>query len=582
MTNSVADSFFGTDDSPTPMYKAASRTRLGDVLVSAGVMSQDDLAKALEAQRSVTGSRRRLGDVLEDLGMATERQIAEAIAAQLGLDVVDLNQRVLAPDAVRLLPRSLAQRLSMIVLAQDGARLTVAVSDPTDVVALDDLRLHTGATELTVMVATESQIRDHLTRIWSLSSDSSDVTTFFDEVELTPAEPDHASASPDDAPTVRLVNMLLADGVRVGASDIHVEPQRDSLRIRYRVDGLLREVMTVPRSALASVVSRIKIVSGLDIAERRLPQDGRTRISVDGRMADARVSTLPSVHGEKVVVRLLTRAESVPTLDEIGLTEDQLVMLRKAMSAPQGLVLITGPTGSGKTNTLYSALTEIHTAERNIVTLEDPVEVQLGGITQVQINERAGLTFARGLRAVLRQDPDVVLVGEVRDTETAELAIRASLTGHLVLTTLHTNSAISAITRLVDMGMEPFLVGSAITTVVGQRLVRRPCQACAKPHKPEAALLKLLEVDPRRLRGAKVRKGEGCNECGQTGYRGRTGIFEVLVVDQTVRRALGTNPTEQGLGAVTGDMLGLREAAVLKALAGETTFDEAGRVSPRD
>lgn len=570
------------DGAQPPAWIGHGRRRLGDVLVEAGVLTERQLDEALEAQRSVIGSRRRLGHVLVDLGMATERQIADALGDQLHLEIVDLNRVVVPPETVRLLPRGVAHRLGMLVLAREGSRLTVAVSDPTDVVALDDVRLHTGATELTVLVATESQVRDHLTRAWSLAEDASDVSTFFDDVEAAPADHDEGWANAEDAPTVRLVNMVLADAVRAGASDIHVEPQRDALRIRYRVDGLLREVMSVPRSALASVVSRFKIVSGLDIAERRLPQDGRTRIGVDGRSIDARVSTMPSIHGEKVVVRLLSRAEQVPTLEELGLEGDQLAALRTAIADPQGLVLLTGPTGSGKTSTLYSALSEIHAPELNIVTLEDPVEVQLPGITQVQVHERSGLTFGRGLRAVLRQDPDVVLVGEVRDTETAELAIKASLTGHLVLTTLHTNDAVSAITRLVDMGMEPFLVASSLTAVVAQRLVRMPCAGCVGPDEPGEGLLRALGLDATDLAGATPRRGTGCAECGQTGYRGRTGIFEVLPVDGTLRRLLGADPTERALRDATIQLPRLRHAAVAKAMRGETTFEEAVRVSPRD
>jgi type IV pilus assembly protein PilB len=431
-----------------------------------------------------------------------------------------------------------------------------------------------------VMVATESQISDQLNRAWSLAEDSSDVSTFFEETG--PADEDDGASTSDAAPTVRLVNMVLADAVRMGASDIHIEPQRDSLRIRYRVDGVLREVMSVPRSALASVVSRLKIVSGLDIGERRLPQDGRTRIAVDGQLVDARVSSLPSVHGEKVVVRLLAPADRLQALEDVGLDPDQLADLRRVLQTPQGLVLLTGPTGSGKTSTLYSALQEIHTPDRNIVTLEDPVEVQIPGLTQVQVHERSGLTFSRGLRAVLRQDPDVVLVGEVRDTETAELAMRASLTGHLVLTTLHTNSALSSITRLVDMGLEPFMVGSALSAVVAQRLVRRPCAACAVPDRPDPALLVSLGVDPAVLDSATPRRATGCAECGQTGYRGRVGIFEVLVVDQELRRVLVSNPTEQAITEAARDMPTLFHAALAKAITGETTFEEVLRVSPQE
>ena len=569
------------DDEPTAVHLGQDRRRLGDVLVDAAVITEAELTAALDAQRTVIGSRRRLGHVLVDLGVVTERQITEALADQLRLEVVDLNRVVISPESVRLLPRGVGRRLGMLILSKEGRRLTLAASDPTDVVALDDVRLHTGATELVVMVATESQISDQLTRAWSLAEDSSDVSTFFEET-AGPADEDDGASTSNAAPTVRLVNMVLADAVRMGASDIHIEPQRDSLRIRYRVDGVLREVMSVPRSALASVVSRLKIVSGLDIGERRLPQDGRTRIAVDGQLVDARVSSLPSVHGEKVVVRLLAPADRLQPLVDVGLDPDQLADLRRVLQTPQGLVLLTGPTGSGKTSTLYSALQEIHTPDRNIVTLEDPVEVQIPGLTQVQVHERSGLTFSRGLRAVLRQDPDVVLVGEVRDTETAELAMRASLTGHLVLTTLHTNSALSSITRLVDMGLEPFMVGSALSAVVAQRLVRRPCAACAVPDQPDPALLLALGVDPAVLESATPRRGTGCAECGQTGYRGRVGVFEVLVVDQEMRRVLVSNPTEQAITEAARDMPTLFHSALAKAITGETTFDEVLRVSPQE
>jgi type IV pilus assembly protein PilB len=373
----------------------------------------------------------------------------------------------------------------------------------------------------------------------------------------------------------------MVDAVRVGASDVHVEPQRGELRIRYRVDGVMRDVMTLPRNATSAIISRIKIVSGLDIAERRLPQDGRTRFTVDGRAVDARVSTMPAIHGEKVVVRLLTRADQVPDLDAVGFFPEQLAEVRAAVSAAQGLVLITGPTGSGKTSTLYSLLPEVDTSQRNVVTLEDPVEVQFPGITQVQVHERAGLTFSRGLRAALRQDPDVVLVGEIRDSETAELAVRASLTGHLVLTTMHTNGTVAAMTRFLEMGIEPFMVGSSLTVVVAQRLVRRPCGGCAVAVEPDPALLSSLAVPEAELADATPVLGTGCVECGDTGYRGRLGVFEVLPVDQSLRRILATEPSERAIGEAAAGLVTLRESAVRRALRGETTFEEAARVSPR-
>jgi type IV pilus assembly protein PilB len=562
----------------------ALRRRLGDVLLSRGTLDEAGLHTALAAQRTTVGTRRRLGQILVDRGLATERQVADALGELLGLQVVDLGRRAIAPELVRLLPRPVAERSRMLVLERDGNRLVLASADPTNVVALDDVRLYTRALDLTVVVATESQVRDQLNRAWSLSEDSSHLTDAVDDGVGEVQEDLAESTGADDAPIVRLVSHVLADAVRGAASDIHIEPQRDGLRVRYRVDGVLRDVMAIPRAATAAVVSRLKIVSGLDIAERRVPQDGRSKITVDGRSVDARVSTLPSIHGEKVVIRLLTGSDTIPDLHSLGLEEDDLAALMRAVDAPQGLVLITGPTGSGKTNTLYAAISQILSPELNIVTLEDPVEIQVRGITQVQVHERSGMTFGRGLRAILRQDPDVVLVGEVRDRETAELALQASLTGHLVLTTLHTNSAPAALTRLVDMGVEPFMVASSLTCVVAQRLVRRHCPTCVAPCDPDPVVLTALGLTDADLVGATPMRGTGCSDCGDTGYRGRLGIFEVLEVHATMRRLITTSPTEDAVAdaAVAAGMSTLRTAAISAARAGRTTFEEALRVSPRE
>ena len=380
---------------------------------------------------------------------------------------------------------------------------------------------------------------------------------------------------------------MFAEAVRQGASDIHVEPQRDDLRIRYRVDGLLREVMTVPKKVTAALGSRIKVMSGLDIAERRKPQDGRARLQVDDLIIDARISTLPTVHGEKVVIRLLSRGDNVAELGGVGpRAAASSRRCSPASIAPQGLVLITGPTGSGKTNTLYSAIQQIRSAARNIVTLEDPVEISLTGINQVQVNERTGMTFARGLRAVLRQDPDIVLVGEVRDLETADLALQASLTGHLVLTTLHTNDAVSAVTRLVDMGSEPFLVASSLTMVVAQRLVRKPCQSCAAPYFPRPRTLELLGLGSRRPRRRHARcMGVGCADCGETGYRGRTARVRGAADHRcgAPRAALDADRAGSACrGARSAGMLPLRAAGLAKAARGETTYEEVLRVTHVD
>ncbi|MCW2680374.1 MAG: type secretion system protein [Frankiales bacterium] len=576
---------------PTPDLAAVPeqqrrRRRIGEVLVEQGLITQEQLKSALgEQSRTPPGqTRKRLGQLVIDMGMSTEKEVAAALAEALALPLVDLGRTMAQPEAVRLLPRAVAERAGVLVLSNDHGKITVATADPTNVVALDDVKLYTGAAELVVLVAPESQVRDHLARSWSLSEDSSDVSTLFEGIGDETEVEEVSAQGVEAAPIVRLVDVVLADAVRARASDVHVEPQAGELRIRYRVDGLLRDVMTIPRNATAATVSRIKIVSGLDIAERRRPQDGRAKLTVDGLTVEARISTLPTLHGEKVVIRLLPPASEVPMLAKTGLTGAQLELVNAALVQAQGLVLITGPTGSGKTNTLYAGIQQVSTPDRNIVTLEDPVEVQVAGITQVQVHERSGMTFARGLRSVLRQDPDIVLVGEVRDQETAELALKASLTGHLVLTTLHTNDAVAAVTRLVDMGVEPFLVASSLSLVVAQRLVRKPCQACAAPYVPTPRTLSLLGITEADLENASPTRGKGCAECGGTGYRGRTGVFEVLPVTAQMRAVLLSDPTEAAIGAAARahGMMTLRGSALAAAHRGETTYEEVLRATHVD
>jgi type IV pilus assembly protein PilB len=570
---------------PAAVSRPARRRRLGEVLVEQGAITEEQLQQALAVQANVApdAGRKRLGTVVVECNFATERQVASALATAMDMPLVDLRDIQLSPQTIRLLPQAVAMRQCVLVVGrQDSGALTIATADPTNIVAIDDVKIYTGVPEINIVVAPESQIRDYLTRAWSITEGGSEMSEFFSELkpEVT-AIPEGDASGVDDAPLVKLVNAVFADAVRARASDVHVQPEADDVRIRYRVDGVLREIMTVPKAAAPGLVSRVKVVAGLDIAERRIPQDGRTNIVVDGTKIDARVSTLPAVHGEKVVVRLLSKADSVPDISRMGLDAGQLEGLLTALDQPQGLILITGPTGSGKTNTLYSAINRIRRPEVNIVTLEDPVEIQVPGITQVQANEKAGLTFARGLRSILRQDPDVVLVGEVRDAETAKLALEASMTGHLVLTTLHTNNAPAALTRLVDMGVEPFLVASSLNLVVGQRLVRRPCDSCAAPYRPDPRSLLLLGLTDSDIAHGEPRKGQGCGDCGHSGYRGRLGVFEVLVVTPAIRSVLMSNPTEAAVAAAarTAGMVTLRGSGLAKAMRGETTFEEVLRVT---
>lgn len=574
------------DEAPAKQQSTARR-RLGDVLVEAGVVTGDELLAVLDHQKTMTGDRRKLGELLVELNFCSERDIAEAMASHMNLAMLDFTQTVPNQEMIRSVPQNISERGGLIVVDREANTWVVACSDPTNILALDDVKLHTGAVELIVCVATSSQIKDQLARAWSLGADSAGVASMVEKMssgEDTSLDNVIGGADEDDAPIVKLVNRILADAVRLRCSDIHVETQRDKLRVRYRIDGILRDVMDAPKRVASSVISRMKIVSGLDISERRVPQDGRSRIVVDGSAIDCRVSSLPNLHGEKIVIRLLTRGDAVPKLDVLGFEPEQMAVFHRALSVPQGLVLITGPTGSGKTNTLYAGINQINDPKKNIITLEDPVEVQLPGITQVQVNKKTGMTFGAGLRSVLRQDPDIVLVGEVRDGETAHLALEASMTGHLVLTTLHTNSAVSALTRLVDMGAEPYLVASSLTAAVAQRLVRTPCQSCADGYIPDIDVLDKLGLSIEDILDATPLMGKGCPDCGNTGYRGRTAIYEVLEVDRPMRDVLLKDATETAIAAQakSAGMKSLRESALIKAMRGDTTFEEVLRVTSTD
>jgi type IV pilus assembly protein PilB len=568
-------------------HRTTGRRRLGEVLVDQGVLTDGQLEHLLALQAESGFQRKRLGRLAVETGYATERQLAVALAAALELPVVDPMRERVDTAIARQLPRSVAERSGVLVLGRNPAtgRLIVAVTDPTNVFALDDVRVHLKTAELEVAVTTEADLRSALTRVWSLSDDGAAAAVLHDLVDESAqsirAEIAAGVSEVDDAPVVRLVDMILKEAIGQGASDVHTEPQADEVVIRFRVDGQLRDVMTVPRNAGPALASRLKIMAGLDISERRRPQDGRARINAGGDSVDIRMSSLPALHGENIVMRLLPKARDLPPLARIGLIDEQLEALLRAVRQPQGLVLITGPTGSGKTSTLYSTLLTVRGREKHIVTLEDPVEIALQGITQVQVAEKAGLTFAAGLRSVLRQDPDVILVGEVRDSETARLALQASLTGHLVLTTLHTNNAIGAVARLIDMGAEPYLVASALSLVVAQRLVRRPCLQCRAPVEPSPQVVEALGLHPADLAGAHLVAGRGCPACRDVGFRGRTGIFEVLPITDGIRTVMTTGGGERQLAMAAGQThsISMRDSGIAAALRGETTLDEVLRVT---
>jgi len=546
-----------------------ARRKLGDTLVGWGVITPQQLEAALEAQaRDGRTVRRRIGRVLVDAGLVTDGAVAAALADMHGLQVVDLELQIIDPGVARRIPHSIAVQHVVLPLTVREGVLRVAVADPVDVVALDDLRMRAQGLRLEVVVAAESQLRDKIAELWSQVVTEDALEKFVSELSVD--EEVNLEAG-DDEGAVAAVQQILSAAVRAGASDVHIEPMRDGVRVRVRIDGTLRPLMSLPRSGHSSIVARTKIVSGLDIVERRVPQDGRARLRVDGRDRNLRVSTLPTMHGEKIVVRLLSDQASLPSLTDLGMGLDQELILQNALHLPQGLVLITGPTGSGKSTTLYAAIRQMVNDERNLITLEDPVEIELPGVAQVQVSDKTGMTFAAGLRSALRQDPDVIMVGEIRDQITAELAVRAALTGHLVLSTLHTNDSASAVIRLVEMGVPNYLVASSLTLSMAQRLVRKPCTECV--------VRMPADLDTRRRLG--MTDGEaaacmapvGCRSCGMSGYSGRIGLYEMLPITRGVRAALmaGAGETAIASAAMSDGFRSLQRLGVEAAVAGLTT-----------
>ena len=581
------------DGPPEPGSRpSGGRRRLGEVLVAGGVLTLEQLEEALRTQREEQGQRRRLGEIIPALGLADEVQIAHALSDQLGLPFVDLGEMPVSEVTLGVLPKHVALRHGVVPITLAHGVLTVALADPTNVVALDDIRMASGIPQVRTAVVTASDAQDAVNRYYGggggvaaeAFSEIGEVVGL-EAIEDVDEDAEAPAGSVDDAPVVRLVNAVMSEALTSRASDVHIEPQQRDVRVRFRIDGMLREVTVVPKAAQGTLTSRIKILSGMDISERRKPQDGRGRIRFEGGEADTRVSSMPTMHGETIVIRLLRKeAEKAKSLAEIGLDEADRTAFEHALASPQGLVLITGPTGSGKTSSLYAGLSSVIRPDINVVTLEDPVEYQMAGVNQVQINERVGLTFASGLRTILRQDPDIVMVGEIRDPETASIAMQASMTGHLVLSTLHTNDAPSAVTRLIDMGVEPFLVNASLTLIVGQRLARVPCPRCSEPVAADQRTLELLGLDPTEVDQAGLRFGSGCQHCAQTGYKGRIGLFEVVRVTRAMRELIVARAPEGALReeAVASGTRSMRADGLAKAMTGRTTLEEVLRVTPAD
>jgi len=566
--------------------------RLGDLLVREKVITQEQLDTALKSQKSDGG---RLGSVLVKLGFLSDEDVTNFLSRQYGVPAINLNYFEIDPAVVKLVPQETARRYQILPLSRVGASLTIAMVDPTNVFAMDDIKFMTGF-NIEPVVASETSIMEGIEKAYAapaepeedLDSVMSTLTDIADsDVELQAEETETDLAglekAAEEAPIVKLVNMILTDAVKRGASDIHIEPYEKEYRVRFRIDGVLQTIMNPPAKLKDAITSRVKIMSKLDISEKRLPQDGRIMLKVNlggkKKQLDYRVSTLPTLFGEKIVMRLLDKENLRLDMTKLGFEQESLDKFAKAILKPYGMVLVTGPTGSGKTNTLYSSIAQLNKPDTNIMTAEDPVEFQLAGVNQVQMKESIGLNFAAALRSFLRQDPNIILVGEIRDFETAEIAIKAALTGHLVLSTLHTNGAPETISRLMNMGIEPFLVATAVHLICAQRLVRRVCANCAEElDLPVQALLD-AGYSPEEAKTFKPKKGKGCGTCNNSGYKGRAGLYEVMEIDDEIRELIlvGASATELKKKAIERGMITLRRSGLIKVMGGVTTLEEVAR-----
>lgn len=562
--------------------------RMGDLLVKAGVLSQEQLAKAVDSQRSA--GQGSLGTHLVKLGLIGEEELLNFVGSQFGVERVDLEKTSVEAPLLELIPVSIAQKHMLLPIRRSEQTLTIAIADPSNIAALNDIKFITGL-DITMLLASEVAIRNAQDKnyetgvsyeniIGDLAAEEVEVVDTEENINLSELE-----RASEDAPVVKLVNAILTDAIKKGSSDIHIEPYEKTFRVRFRIDGVLYEIMKPPMKLKNAITSRMKIMADLDIAERRLPQDGRIKLKLGNKKEmDFRVNVLPTLFGEKVVLRLLDKSNLQLDMTKLGFEEDQLAHFKEAIYKPHGMVLVTGPTGSGKTTTLYSGLAELNKVTTNISTAEDPVEFNLPGINQAQMQDDIGFNFAASLRAFLRQDPDVIMVGEIRDYETAEIAIKASLTGHLVLSTLHTNDAAATINRLLNMGIEPFLVSSSINCIVAQRLARRICSECAQEVKVEPEVLVSIGIPAVEARRVTIKQGKGCSRCAGTGYKGRIALYEVMPLGEEIREFIlnGASAAEIKREAIRVGMLTLRGSALLRLKQGITTVEEVLRVTVAD
>lgn len=583
---------------------AMARKDLGDALVAKGIITAEQLTEAQEVQRSAPGD---IGKIIVDLGFAEEKPVTQTRAEVLGLPFVDLATQKIDDAAVNSVPERVAERHKILPIAKTGNKLICAVVNPNDPLAIQDIRLASGAQQIAIALATEDDVMNAIARAYrnnggaeispaagtdiaptgppgsgGLSAELRQaIAGYGAKEELDEEDTESIAKVSEEAPIIRIAYQIIQQAIRDSASDIHVEPDRRGVRVRYRIDGVLHEIMPLPKYIEKPLISRFKIMSDMNIAERRIPQDGRIGVVFEKKDYDLRVSCLPTVNGEKIVMRILDKSSVLLGLNKLGFSADVQAQVEELVEQPNGMFLSTGPTGSGKTTTQYSVLHKLNTIEKNIITIEDPVEYQLSGIAQVQVHKKAGLTFGSALRSFLRQDPDIIMVGEMRDLETAEIAIEASLTGHLVLSTLHTNDAPSAVIRMKDMGVEPYLISATVIGVLAQRLARKVCQKCKKPYQVPAGELRrfgLKPDDPNEM--VTLYRGEGCEACRETGFKGRIGIYELLVINDEVRELVVRHAPLADIreaGKANG-MHELREDGLEKVLQGVTTPDEVMRV----
>ncbi len=552
-----------------------NKMKLGELLVSVGKITKEQLVESLNEQKY---SGKKLGEILVEKKYITEKEMIEVLEFQFGIPHIDLSKYYIDPEIPVLISEKLARRYSLIPIRKEKGKLVVAMADPLNLFAIDDIKITTGL-EVEPAISTRQDIFNAIDKYYGKAVAEKAVEEFQKQyiVENITDLDEEILKDINNAPVVKLVNSIIKQAININASDIHVEPFENTVRVRLRIDGCLQEAMSLVKTTHVAIVNRIKVMSKMDIAEKRLPQDGRVEVGVDGKNIDLRISILPTVFGEKIVIRLLDQSGFSLNKDQLGFTAENLNQFNQILKNPNGIILVTGPTGSGKTTTLYTILKELNTIDKNIITVEDPVEYRLNGINQVQVNNKAGLTFANGLRSILRQDPDIIMIGEIRDAETAEIAVRAAITGHLVISTMHTNDTASTAARLLDMGIEPYLIASSLVGVIAQRLVRRICDRCKVEYAPSEIEKKSLHIDGN----VSLYKGRGCPYCYQTGYKGRVPIHEMMAIRKEHRGMISKdlNIDELRKASIEEGMVTLRENCKQLVLMGITTFEELIRVT---